>query len=310
MERDLSGPDSAALDRAKVRTTSAASRANSYRSCRPRARRTAAIGAKCREMSANVGCAPRRSATPGWSDEKRLRIARPIVGHAERGAPVITRPPIGVSLHAAQRRTFALREVARVNTRGLRPAAAEARSGTTVRQLARELGRAPQWRLGVSHVSLGRPPDDGQVIGGRLEVDVPVRGGRETDDPSRVRRLASRHYGMGGLGNGATPQIADAQDGSGGVGMRTSFPWVDAVPPNMHVPVNVSRLGKGVVKPSVRVCRKATIWFSCRSVKARLPVVMSRLFLTSGIGQQFTFSTVPGGQCPDVTGKANRSRVL
>src|SRR6266403_1876108 len=129
-------------------------------------------------------------------------------------------------------------------------------------------------------------------------------------NPSRVRRLASCSYGMGGLGNGASPQIADAQDGSGGVGMRTSFPWVDAVPPNMHVPVNVSRLGKGVVKPSVRVCRKATIWNSCRSVKARLPVVMSRLFLTSGIGQQFTFSTVPGGQCPDVTGKANRSRVL
>ena len=141
-------------------------------------------------------------------------------------------------------------------------------------------------------------------------VDVLVRGGRETDDPSRVRRLASCYYGMGGLGNGATPQIADAQDGSGGVGMRNSFPWVDAVPPNMHVPVNVSRLGNGVVNPSVRVCRKATIWFYCRSVKARLPVVMSRLFLTSGIGQQFTFSTVPGGQCPDVTGKANRSRVL
>src|SRR6266404_153064 len=147
-------------------------------------------------------------------------------------------------------------------------------------------------------------------------MDDLVRGGRETDHLSRVRRLGFCPYGMGGLGNGATPQIADAHGGSGGVGMRESFPWVDAeafaVPgaPVMHAPVKVLMLGKGVVKPSVRVCRKATIWFSCMSVKARLPVVMSRLFLTSGIGQQFTFSIVPGGQCPDVTGKANRSRVL
>src|SRR6267143_6925559 len=136
------------------------------------------------------------------------------------------------------------------------------------------------------------------------------------NDPSRVRRLAVCLYGMGIVGNGATPQIADAHGGSGGVGMRESFPWVDAeafaVPgaPVMHVPVKMFRLGYGFVNPSVRVCRKATIWFSCRSVKARLPVVMSRLFLTSGIGQQSTFSVVPAGQCPDVTGKANTSRVL
>src|SRR2546427_12257084 len=80
--------------------------------------------------------------------------------------------------------------------------------------------------------------------------------------------------------------------------------------PVMHVPVKVFRLGYGFVKPSVRVCRKATTWFSSWSVMARLPVVMSRLFLTSGIGQQVTFSIVPGGQCPDVTGKAYTSRVL
>src|SRR6266850_1974614 len=104
--------------------------------------------------------------------------------------------------------------------------------------------------------------------------------------------------------------------GIGIVGIRESFPWVDAdafaVPgaPVMHVPVKVFRLGYGFVKPSVRVCRKATIWFSSRSVKARLPVVMSRLFLTSGTGQQSTFSVVPAGQCPDVTLNANTSRVL
>src|SRR6267143_6690155 len=128
-------------------------------------------------------------------------------------------------------------------------------------------------------------------------------------DARRMIRLASAVsvclYGMGGLGNGATPQIAVAQGGSGGVGIRESFPCVVAKPPVMHAPVKVLMLGKGVVNPSVRVCRKATIWFSCMSVKARLPVVMSRLFLTSGIGQQFTFSIVPGGQCPYVTGKAN-----
>src|SRR3989442_14836088 len=143
-------------------------------------------------------------------------------------------------------------------------------------------------------------------------MDVLVRGGRETDRASRVGRLASCHYGIGIVGNGATPQIADAHDGSGGVGIIELFPWVAAVPPVMHVPVNVSRLGYGFVKPSVRVCRKATIWFSSWSVKPSLPVVMSILFLTSGIGQQVTLSTVPGGQCPDVTGKANvaSSRVL
>jgi hypothetical protein len=42
-------------------------------------------------------------------------------------------------------------------------------------------------------------------------------------------------YGIGfGAGNGWTPQIPDAQGGSGGVGMRNSLPWVDALPPVMH----------------------------------------------------------------------------
>src|SRR5947199_804217 len=117
------------------------------------------------------------------------------------------------------------------------------------------------------------------------------------NDPSRVRRLASCCYGIGIVGNGATPQLDDAHGGSGGVGIRESFPWVDAeafaVPgvPVMHVPVKVLMLGNGVVNPSVRVCRKATIWFSSVSVKPRLQVVMSILLLTSGLGQQSTFST-------------------
>jgi hypothetical protein len=52
-------------------------------------------------------------------------------------------------------------------------------------------------------------------------------------------------YGIGfGPGRGATPQTEDAQGGSGsGVGMRTSFPWVDAEPPVLHTPVKVSLFG-------------------------------------------------------------------
>jgi len=74
MERDLSGPDSAALDRAKVRTMSKTSHADSYPWRRPRARRTAAIAAKCPEMSAS--CRPRA-----------LRRARHPLARSSRAAP-------------------------------------------------------------------------------------------------------------------------------------------------------------------------------------------------------------------------------
>ena len=56
------------------------------------------------------------------------------------------------------------------------------------------------------------------------------------------------------------------------------------------------------MKPSVSVSRKATIWSSSLSVKPSIPVVVSRLFGTSFIGQQVTLSIVPDGQCPEVTG--------
>src|SRR4029077_16892279 len=53
------------------------------------------------------------------------------------------------------------------------------------------------------------------------------------------------HYRIGrGLGTGARPQIAGGQVGSGcGVGIRNSLPWVEAEPPDMQVPVKVSRFG-------------------------------------------------------------------
>jgi hypothetical protein len=38
-------------------------------------------------------------------------------------------------------------------------------------------------------------------------------------------------------GKGETPQIADAQGGSGGVGIRELLPWVLAEPPVIHVPL-------------------------------------------------------------------------
>jgi len=34
-------------------------------------------------------------------------------------------------------------------------------------------------------------------------------------------------YGIGGLGTGATPHMADAQGGSGGVGISSPFPCLD-----------------------------------------------------------------------------------
>jgi hypothetical protein len=118
------------------------------------------------------------------------------------------------------------------------------------------------------------------------------------------------YHGIGlGLGKGATAQTADAQGGSGdGVGIRKPFPCLDGEQFGsvaglhvMHIPVNVLISGYGLVKPSVRVCRNATIWFSSVSVRPSIPIVVSMLLGTSGFGQQSTFSVVPAGQCPEVT---------
>ena len=57
-------------------------------------------------------------------------------------------------------------------------------------------------------------------------------------------------YGMGGIGTGATPQIADAQGGRGGVGISSPFPCLDGEQLGsvaglhvMQLPVKVSLLG-------------------------------------------------------------------
>src|SRR5216683_5528355 len=58
------------------------------------------------------------------------------------------------------------------------------------------------------------------------------------------------HYGIGGTGTGGTPQITDAQGGSGGVGISSPFPCLDgeqlgsvAGSQVLQLPVKVSLLG-------------------------------------------------------------------
>src|SRR5258708_35900745 len=59
-------------------------------------------------------------------------------------------------------------------------------------------------------------------------------------------------YGIGGLGTGATPQMADAQGGSGGVGISSPLPWLDGGQlgtvgggPGIAEPLKKSRCGWG-----------------------------------------------------------------
>src|SRR5579864_5891696 len=65
--------------------------------------------------------------------------------------------------------------------------------------------------------------------------------------------LVDECHGIGCWGKGGTPQMAVAQGGSGGVGIKELLPWVLAEPPVMHTPLYVVRSGKGVVNPSVKV---------------------------------------------------------
>src|SRR6267378_2400605 len=166
------------------------------------------------------------------------------------------------------------------------------------RRLAQVLGTRTVLHDAIMHVRtarvVGRPPDDGQVVRGQLDLwrfgDPDALGlldrrkylsgaglvGDEAGDGGRNRQPrkqrvhgCSRPYcfavtaprraavppggfrghagaklpSMGGNGTGGTPQMAGEQGGSGGVGMRSSFPWVEAEPPDMHWPVKVSMLG-------------------------------------------------------------------
>jgi len=73
----------------------------------------------------------------------------------------------------------------------------------------------------------------------------------------------------------------------------------------MHVPVNVLTFGYGFVKPSVRVCRKATIWFFFLIAQAEIAGRAIDIVLDLGHRPAVhLLGFFPGGQCPDVTGKA------
>ena len=74
----------------------------------------------------------------------------------------------------------------------------------------------------------------------------------EMDKPKAdvTARYSLLRYGIGGFGTGGTSQIADAQDGRGGVGMSSPFPCLDAEQLGsvaglqvMQLPVKVSLLG-------------------------------------------------------------------
>jgi len=61
-----------------------------------------------------------------------------------------------------------------------------------------------------------------------LASDV-LRGGRARRDVIgfELSPFSVLRYGIGGLGTGATPQMADAQGGRGGVGISSPFPCLD-----------------------------------------------------------------------------------
>src|SRR5260370_14673830 len=76
-----------------------------------------------------------------------------------------------------------------------------------------------------------------------------LRDGR-TREADVMAPYSVLRYGIGGLGTGATPQMADAQGGSGGVGISSPLPCLDGEQlgpvAGLHVmqaPVNVSLLG-------------------------------------------------------------------
>src|SRR5580704_19172444 len=48
----------------------------------------------------------------------------------------------------------------------------------------------------------------------------------QTDNHPFAFRHSAFRYGIDGLGTGATPQIADAHGGRGGVATKCSLPWV------------------------------------------------------------------------------------
>src|SRR6266404_5672997 len=81
-------------------------------------------------------------------------------------------------------------------------------------------------------------------------------------------RLASSAHGIGLVGRGATPQMAEAHGGRGGVGIRVLLPCVAALPPVMHTPVYVLMSGYGHVKIVLDLGQRPAIYFFGLSFRA------------------------------------------
>ena len=76
------------------------------------------------------------------------------------------------------------------------------------------------------HIAPARPPAR-SIAGGRARVL----------ERRLLRVTHAEYHGIGGFGVGEIPQTADVHGGSGGVGIRNSFPCVFAEPPCMQAPV-------------------------------------------------------------------------
>src|SRR5258708_30951859 len=104
------------------------------------------------------------------------------------------------------------------------------------------------------------------------------RTSQRTERGSAGRVPTDIYHGIGlGPGKGATPHIADAQGGRGGVGIRNAFPCLDGEQfgsvAGLHVmphPVDVMMAGEGRGIPAPSARREATTWFLSPSPHPKL----------------------------------------
>src|SRR3989442_11666401 len=87
------------------------------------------------------------------------------------------------------------------------------------------------------------------------------------NDPSRVRLPAPCHYGIGIVGSGGTPQIAEAHGGSGGGGGNGMFPLGGALAPVLPLPPKLFPVGVRFLETLRGGFREKTIRSSSCSVQ-------------------------------------------
>src|SRR6202022_2811939 len=107
---------------------------------------------------------------------------------------------------------------------------------------------------GQKRRNCGPPPSaiSGSGSSARIRCLFGGRAGEETSFGFELSPFSVSRYGIGGLGTGATPQMADAQGGRGGVGISSPFPCLDGEQLGsvaglrvMHIPAKVSFVGWG-----------------------------------------------------------------